>query len=126
MRKLERQMNFAVSNKGNWSGSNTQVTYNEMTNCSSVSLHGHSIATYAHNLKALKISSCGYTTTTTIYSEPLYLIYANSPNYMLSCLSYYPFKVIYYLWNKLYRVYMKKTIFRVSLLLTITDYGELL
>ena len=58
-------MNFAVSNKGNWCGSNTQVTYNEMTNCSSVSLHGHSIATYDHNLKALKISSCGYTTNTT-------------------------------------------------------------
>ena len=29
MRKIERQMNFAISNKGNWSSSNTQVTYNE-------------------------------------------------------------------------------------------------
>ena len=65
MRKLERQMNFAVSNKGNWSGSNTQVTYNENTNCSSVSLHGHQIATFDHNLKALKISSCGYQSVTT-------------------------------------------------------------
>tara|TARA_R100001463_G_scaffold129484_1_gene188426 strand:+ start:1087 stop:1434 length:348 start_codon:yes stop_codon:yes gene_type:complete len=65
MRKLERQMNFAVSNKANWSGSNTQVTYNELTNCSSVSLHGHQIATFDHNLKALKISSCGYQTVTT-------------------------------------------------------------
>ena len=65
MRKLERQMNFAVSNKGNWSGTNTQVTYNESTNCSSVCLHGHQIATYDHNLKAVKLSSCGYETVTT-------------------------------------------------------------
>jgi len=28
MRKLERQMNFAVSNKGNWAGSNTSVSFN--------------------------------------------------------------------------------------------------
>ena len=65
MRKLERQMNFALSNKGNWAGSNTQVTYNDSTNCSSVFLHGHRIATFDHNLKALKISSCGYETVTT-------------------------------------------------------------
>ena len=65
MRKLERQMNFAVSNKSNWCGSNTQVTYNESTNCSSVYLHGHLIATYDHNLKAVKLDSCGYETVTT-------------------------------------------------------------
>ena len=65
MRKLERQMNFAVSNKGNWSGTNTQVTYNESIDCSSVYLHGHHIATFDHNLKAVKISSCGYQTNTT-------------------------------------------------------------
>ena len=58
-------MNFAVSNKSNWCGSNTQVTYNESTNCSSVCLHGHLIATFDHNLKAVKISSCGYETVTT-------------------------------------------------------------
>ena len=65
MRKLERQMNFALSNKGNWAGSNTTVSYNENTNCSSVYLHGHQIATFDHNLKAVKLSSCGYTTNTT-------------------------------------------------------------
>jgi len=65
MRKLERKMNFAVSNKSNWCGSNTQVTYNENTNCSSVRLHGHLIATFDHNLKAVKLSSCGYETVTT-------------------------------------------------------------
>ena len=65
MRKIERQMNFAISNKGNWAGSNTSVSYNESTNCSSVYLHGHQIATFDHNLKAVKLSSCGYTTNTT-------------------------------------------------------------
>ena len=65
MRKIERQMNFALSNKGNWASSNTSVSYNSNTNCSSVFLHGHQIATFDHNLKALKISSCGYTTNTT-------------------------------------------------------------
>ena len=65
MRKLERQMNFALSNKGNWAGSNTQVTYNEFTNCSSVYLHGHQIATFDHDTLALKLSSCGYETVTT-------------------------------------------------------------
>ena len=65
MRKLERQMNFAVSNKSNWCGSNTQVTYNENTNCSSVRLHGHLIATYDHNIKAIKIDSCGWQSVTT-------------------------------------------------------------
>ena len=65
MRKLEKQMNFAISNKGNWAGSNTTVTYNENTNCSSVLLHGHNIATFDHNTNALKISSCGYETVTT-------------------------------------------------------------
>ena len=58
-------MNFAISNKGNWSSSNTQVSFNDSTNCSSVFLHGHQIATFDHNLKAVKISSCGWQTVTT-------------------------------------------------------------
>ena len=65
MRQIERQMNFALSNKGNWSKDNTRVEFNESTNCSTVFLHGHSIATYDHALKAVKISSCGYETVTT-------------------------------------------------------------
>ena len=65
MRKLEKQMNFALSNKANWAGSNTTVTYNESTNCSSVYLHGHQIATLDHNTNALKLDSCGYETVTT-------------------------------------------------------------
>ena len=65
MRKIERQMNFAISNKGNWAGSNTSVSYIDSTNCSSIYLHGHQIASFDHNLKAVKLSSCGYETVTT-------------------------------------------------------------
>ena len=65
MRKLEKQMNFALSNKANWAGSNTTVSYNDSTNCSSVYLHGHQIATLDHNTNALKLDSCGYETVTT-------------------------------------------------------------
>ena len=65
MRLIEKQMNFALSNKANWGKSNTQVVYNESTNCSSVYLHGHQIATLDHNNQALKLSSCGYQTNTT-------------------------------------------------------------
>ena len=65
MRKIERQMNFAISNKSDWSSSNTQVSYNENTNCSSVYLHGHNIATVDHSTNAVKVSSCGWTTNTT-------------------------------------------------------------
>ena len=65
MRKLEKQMNFALSNKSNWAGSNTTVRYNDSTNCSSVYLHGHQIATLDHHSNALKLSSCGYQTNTT-------------------------------------------------------------
>ena len=65
MRKLEKQMNFAISNKGNWAGSNTTVRYNEATNCSQVLLHGHQICTFDHNTQAVKLDSCGYETVTT-------------------------------------------------------------
>ena len=65
MRKIERQMNMAISNKADWSSSNTQVSFNSNTNCSSIYLHGHLIATFDHNLKAVKLDSCGYETVTT-------------------------------------------------------------
>ena len=65
MRKIEKQMNFAISNKGNWRKDNTEVEFNESTNCSTVKLHGNSIATFDHNLKAVKLSSCGWETVTT-------------------------------------------------------------
>ena len=65
MRKLEKQMNSALLRKTNWAGSNTTVSYNGSTNCSSVYLHGHQIATLDYHTNALKLSSCGYQTVTT-------------------------------------------------------------
>ena len=65
MRKIERQMNFAISNKGNWSSSNTQVSFNDSTNCSNIFLHGHNIATVDHSTNSVKVSSCGWQTVTT-------------------------------------------------------------
>ena len=65
MRKIEQQMNRALVNRKNWAGSNTTVSYNENTDCSSVYLHGHQIATLDHKNQALKLSSCGYQTVTT-------------------------------------------------------------
>ena len=58
-------MNMAITHKTDWSSSNTRVEYNNLSNCSSIYLHGHQIATVDHNLKAVKLSSCGYTTNTT-------------------------------------------------------------
>ena len=65
MRKIERAMNNAVISKSNWTLSNTAVSYNENSNCSTVLLHGHEIAVYDHNTKAVKLDSCGYETVTT-------------------------------------------------------------
>ena len=58
-------MNRAIANKADWSSSNTRVEFNDSTNCSSVFLHGHQIATVDHATNAVKVSSCGWTTNTT-------------------------------------------------------------
>ena len=65
MRKIEQQMNRAIANKADWSLSNTRVEFNDSTNCSSVFLHGHNIATVDHATNAVKLSSCGWQTVTT-------------------------------------------------------------
>ena len=65
MRKIEQQMNRAIANRTDWSLSNTRVEFNDSTNCSSVFLHGHNIATVDHSTNAVKISSCGWQTVTT-------------------------------------------------------------
>ena len=65
MRKIEQQMNRAIANRTDWSSSNTRVEFNDSINCSIVFLHGHRIATFDHNLKAVKVSSCGWQTVTT-------------------------------------------------------------
>ena len=65
MRKVEKQMNFALSNKGNWGNGNTSVFFHPDENVSEVRLHGNLIAWYDHNKWSLGISSCGYETVTT-------------------------------------------------------------
>ena len=65
MRQIEKQMNFALSNRGNWSSSNTSVSYHESENLSEVRLHGHLIAWYDHTKQTLGLSSCGWETNTT-------------------------------------------------------------
>jgi hypothetical protein len=44
MRKIEQQMNNAISNNLNWQCDNTAVTYDSETNESTVYLHGNKIA----------------------------------------------------------------------------------
>ena len=65
MRKIERQMNMAITHKTDWSSSNTRVEFNDSTNCSNIFLHGHNIATVDHSTNAVKVSSCGWQTVTT-------------------------------------------------------------
>ena len=65
MRKIERQMNFALSNKGNFSSSNTTVTFHSSENLSEVRLHGNLIAWLDHTTQTLALSSAGWHTNTT-------------------------------------------------------------
>jgi len=44
MRKIEQQMNNAISNNQNWQSGNTAVVFNKETNESTVFLHGNKIA----------------------------------------------------------------------------------
>tara|TARA_B100000945_G_scaffold106106_1_gene84024 strand:+ start:381 stop:722 length:342 start_codon:yes stop_codon:yes gene_type:complete len=65
MRKIEQQMNNAISNKVDWNSSNTRVDYNNNTNCSTVVLHRTAIAVYDHNTQALKLNTGGWHSNTT-------------------------------------------------------------
>ena len=65
MRQIEKQMNFALSNKGNFSSSNTCVTYHSSENLSEVRLHGNLIAWLDHTTQTLALSSAGWHTNTT-------------------------------------------------------------
>ena len=58
-------MNFALSNKGNFSSSNTSVTFYPSENYSEVRLHGNLIAWLDHTKQVLAISSAGWHTNTT-------------------------------------------------------------
>ena len=65
MRQIEKQMNFALSNKGNWGNGNTSVFFYPDENLSEVRLHGNLIAWLDHTKQVLAISSAGWHTNTT-------------------------------------------------------------
>jgi len=63
MRKIEQQMNNAISNNQNWQSGNTSVTYDPETNESVVRLHGNTIAVVGDDF--VQIFDGGYQSTTT-------------------------------------------------------------
>jgi hypothetical protein len=63
MRKIERQMNAAITNKIDWASANTRVEY-EQGNCvSRVYLHGNKIAEVGDNF--VRLFDGGFQSTTT-------------------------------------------------------------
>jgi len=63
MRKIEREMNNAISNNLNWQSANTAVTYDPETNESTVYLHGNKIAVVGDDF--VQIFDGGYQSVTT-------------------------------------------------------------
>ena len=63
MRKIEREMNNAISNNLNWQSANTAVAYNPETNESTVFLHGNKIAVVGDDF--VQIFDGGYQSNTT-------------------------------------------------------------
>ena len=63
MRKIEEQMNNAITNNVNWQSGNTSVTFDPETNESIVRLHGDTIAVVGDNF--VQIFDGGYQSNTT-------------------------------------------------------------
>ena len=63
MRKIETQMNAAISNNADWQSANTAVTYDPETNESTVYLHGNKIAVVGDDF--VQIFDGGYQSKTT-------------------------------------------------------------
>jgi hypothetical protein len=63
MRKIEREMNAAISNNQNWQKDNTSVTFDPETNESKVYLFGNHIATIGDDF--VQIFDGGYQSVTT-------------------------------------------------------------
>ena len=63
MRKIESQMNAAISNNSNWQSGNTSVHFNEEENISIVRLHGNKIAEVGDNF--IRLFDGGWQTVTT-------------------------------------------------------------
>ena len=63
MRKIETQMNTAITSKKNWSNANTSVHFNEEESLSVVRLHGNKIAEIHDDF--VRIFDGGYQSNTT-------------------------------------------------------------
>ena len=63
MRKIEQQMNAAITNNVNWQSSNTAVTFDSETGESKVYLHGNHIATVGEDF--VQIFDGGWQSNTT-------------------------------------------------------------
>jgi len=63
MRKIEQQMNDAISNNQNWQSGNTSVHFNEEENLSIVRLHGNKIAEVGDTF--IRLFDGGWQTNTT-------------------------------------------------------------
>ena len=63
MRKIEQQMNAAISNNKNWQSGNTAVTFDEVSNVSTVFLHGNKIAEVGDTF--IRLFDGGWQTVTT-------------------------------------------------------------
>ena len=63
MRKIEQQMNNAISNNQNWQSGNTSVHFNEESGVSVVRLHGNKIAEVGDTF--IRLFDGGWQTVTT-------------------------------------------------------------
>jgi len=63
MRKIEQQMNNAISNNLNWQSANTAVVYDDQSGESTVYLHGNKIAVVGEDF--VQIFDGGYQSVTT-------------------------------------------------------------
>ena len=63
LRKIEQQMNAAISDNKNWQSGNTSVTFDPETNVSQVFLHGNHIADVGDNF--IRLFDGGWQSVTT-------------------------------------------------------------
>ena len=66
MRQIEQNLINAIRGKNKaWSKGNTTISYNESTETYDVFLHGNKIASIDYDSREVRLSSCGWRTSTT-------------------------------------------------------------
>ena len=66
MRQIEQNLINAIrGRKKAWSQDNTAISYNENTETYDVFLHGNKIASIVYDSREVRLSSCGWRTSTT-------------------------------------------------------------